>query len=149
LAAVDGVPGAGHRFDVGGLAGGERPGHVVDERLGGEEVVPGESAVQIALKSENMVREAHPVFAALAKAALAAGDDLLGDDAVAQLEPVLLRRSLAESADATGVLVPGDAGAFDVAALAVRTPEEGTAEPALHVGGADPGGGDFDQEFAG
>ncbi|HKG25984.1 MAG TPA: hypothetical protein VKB09_10080, partial [Thermomicrobiales bacterium] len=115
----------------------------------GEEVEVGEPAVEGAFEPEDVVGQAHPVLAALAETALAAGDDLLGDDAVAELDAVLLRGALAEGDDVTGVLVTGDAGALDVAALAVGALEKGTAEPALHVRGADPGRLDFDQELTG
>ena len=148
LAAVDRVPGAGRRLDVGGLAGRERFGHLVDERLGGVEVVLRHPADEVALEAEDGVDLTHPVLPVLAEPALAAGDDLLGDDAVAELDAVSFGRALAQRDDVTGVLVAGDGGRLAVAALAVAAPEELAAEPALHVGGADTAGIDLDQHLA-
>ena len=84
----------------------------------------------------------------LAKPALATGDDLLGDHAVAELDAVPFSRSVAQCHDVTGKLMAGDSGRLAVAALAVAAPEELAPEPALHVGRANTAGIDFDENFS-
>ena len=148
LAPLDRMPGAGRRLDVRGLAGRERFRHLVHERLGGVEGVFRHTADEEALEAEDRVHLAHPVLPVLAKPALAAGDDLLGDHAVAELDAVPFGRALAQRHDVTGELMTGDGGWLAVAALAVAAPEELAAEPALHVGRADTAGIDFDEDFA-
>jgi hypothetical protein len=90
----------------------------------------------------------HPVLPVLAKPALSARDDLLGDHAVTELDAVPFSRALAQRYDVTGKLMTRDGGWLAVAALAVATPEELAAQPALHVGCADTAGINFDKDFA-
>src|SRR4029078_13723856 len=90
LAAVDGVPGAGGRLDVGGLSGRERLRHLVHDRLLRVERVLGHTADDEVVEAEDGVDLAHPILAVTAKAALATGDDLLRDDAITDLDVVPL-----------------------------------------------------------
>src|SRR5690349_20624877 len=114
----------------------------MDERLRGIAVVTGKSARGLPLEAEDPVASAHPVLIVPTEAALATRDNLLGDHAVADRDPVPFGRALAEHDDPAGVLVAGDAWTLKVAALAVRTPKDGIAEPRLHVGGTDAAGAD-------
>jgi hypothetical protein len=69
----------------------------VYDRLGGVEGVFRHTANEEALEAEDRVYLAHPVLSVLAIPALAAGDDLLGDDAVTALDAVPLTRALAQA----------------------------------------------------
>ena len=148
LPPLDRMPGAGRRLDVRGLASRERFRHLVHDRLGGVEGVFRHTPDEEALEAEDGVDLTHPVLPVLTKPALAAGDDLLGDHAVAELDAVSFSRALAQCHDVPGKLMTGDGGWLAVAAFAVAAPEELATQPALHVGCADTAGIDFNEDFA-
>src|SRR5687767_406642 len=142
------MPGTGRRLDICALTGRKRFRHLVHDRLGGVERVFRHTANEEALEAEDGVHLTHPVLPVLAKPALAAGDDLLGDHAVAELDAVPISRTHAQRHHVTGKLMAGDSGRLTVAALAVAAPEELAAQPALHVRCTDTAGLDFDEDFA-
>ena len=124
LAPLNRMPGACRRLDVRGLSGRERFWHRMHDRPGGVERVLRHTTDEEALEAEDRVDLTHPVLPVLAKSALAAGDDLLGNHALAELDAVSLVRALTQSDDVTGELMPRDRGWLAVAALAIATPED-------------------------
>src|SRR5215208_2014236 len=95
LTPLDSMPGAGRRLDVRGLPSRERFRHLVHDRLSGVKGVFRHTADEEALEAEDRVGLTHPVLPVLAKPALAAGDDLLRDHPVSELNTVPLTRTLA------------------------------------------------------
>src|SRR5699024_3776772 len=92
------------------------------------------------LEPEHVVRGAHPVPAAVAVHALAAGDDLLDDDAVADRHAVVGQRLRGARDDLAGDLVTGDDPGLDPAVTVLVAPELGGARIGLEVARAHPGG---------
>ncbi len=64
-------------------------GHLVVNGLLGKAHVVGHGAIDVVLEAVDVVLFAHPVFAAIAEAAVPARHDLLGDQTVAELDTVL------------------------------------------------------------
>src|SRR5580704_8276566 len=83
----------------------------------------GEAAIYIFLEPINVVFFAHPVLTRLAKAALPARNDLLGNDPVAELKFSLLLDVFAELDHVSDELVSRNHRRFDVLRLTVSAPE--------------------------
>ena len=106
VAARDGVDGARQRLDDRGIlerhlrrnpvhARGRRDAHELRHAAVGH----------LALEAEDVVHFAHPVLAGAAVAALVAGHDLLGDDAIAERDAEMLGRAVAQRLDVAEELV--------------------------------------------
>src|SRR5699024_12254466 len=81
--------------------------------------------------------------------AVAAGDDLLDDDAVADGHAVVGQRLRGARHDLAGDLVAGNDPGLDPAVAVLVTPELGGAGVGLEVARAHPGGLDADEQLVG
>ena len=108
LAALDGVNGAGQRFNVDRLARRQRSGHLVIDRIRREEHVFGHRPERALAEAVDIVLAvAHPVLPAFAEAAFPAGHDLLRDGQVAQRQAIFLGSPCAQRHHFAHELVPG------------------------------------------
>jgi hypothetical protein len=89
---------------------------------------------------------AHPIFAAPAVATFGAGDDLIGDNAIADRESLHFR---AEFDDMTEELVSRDDWFADPFGLAVASPVARSAMPGFYIAGTNAAGFDFDDQIFG
>ena len=147
LGALDGVDSAGQRLDIGGVFCGDGVGHFVVEGIGGQQDVLGHGTKGGLAEAVDVVDLTHPVLAAAAVAATVAGNDLLGDDAVAQGEAVGRGGGGPQGSDGADEFVPGDDRGLTVACAVVVAPKQGRTEVAFEVGGTDADGVGAEEDF--
>ncbi len=98
----------------------------------------GHGAVHVVLEAIEIVLLAHPVLAMRAEATVPAGDDLLGDDAIAHGDFMVLRGAWPQTDNTADELMPGDHRRLHIARLFVVSPERGRSPKRLDVAHADP-----------
>ena len=122
------------------------PQRTVQHRRLGIADILGHTAVIGGLEAEGGVGLAHPIAAALAETALAAGDDLVGGDALTQL---IFLHILAYGYDTAQELMAGDKGGLDPGGIRLIAPETLRAVHAFQVAGADAAALSLDEDVIG
>src|SRR6185437_12665770 len=147
VAARDGVNRTRERLDDRGILERHVRRYPVHDRRARDAHELRHAAVgHVALEAEDVVHFAHPVLAGAAVAASLAGNDLLGDDALAQRNAEMLARAVAKRLDVTEELVTWNHRRLDPGIGA--TPEHFRARPAFAVARADAAGADANHHFA-
>ena len=146
MATVDRMLGAGVGFDQRGLFDRQIFVDLVDQGALGQLHVFGHAAVDFFLETIDVMFLAHPVVAVFAEFAFPAGNDLVGNDAVAQLDIAFEIR--ADGDDGAIEFMARDERRANPGRLDFIAPEHRGAVVGLGVAGANAAGFDLDQNIA-